>query len=344
MIGASTGYGLSSRITAAFGSGAATLGIFFERPVRGRPPRHAGLVQLHRLHPGRPRRRPLRRQPQRRRLLRRDQAAGDRPSSPATWARSTSSSTRSPRRAAPIRRPASCTSPPSSRSARPTPTRPSTPTRASSATSPSSPPTKPRSPTRSPSWAARIGKCGCRRSLDAKLLAPGATAVAYSYIGPDLTWPIYKDGTIGRAKIDLERAAERIDATAQGPRRRPRLHLGQQGARHPGQLGHPRRAALHFHELVGLEALSLGSLLVAGHSGQNSFTGGLAAAGHFGCGSPIADGAARGLRGPPRFGRLFRLPAHAGGTFLSFLTRFSCHCSRVEFTPSFKTLGCSREK
>src|ERR1019366_1675782 len=31
VIGASTGYGLASRVTAAFGSGAATLGIFFER-------------------------------------------------------------------------------------------------------------------------------------------------------------------------------------------------------------------------------------------------------------------------------------------------------------------------
>ncbi|MBI2516421.1 MAG: trans-2-enoyl-CoA reductase family protein [Opitutae bacterium] len=47
---------------------------------------------------------------------------------------------------------------------------------------------------------------------DAKLLAPGATAVAYSYIGPSHTWPIYKDGTIGRAKVDLERAARAIDA------------------------------------------------------------------------------------------------------------------------------------
>lgn len=32
VIGASTGYGLASRISAAFGSGAATLGIFFEKP------------------------------------------------------------------------------------------------------------------------------------------------------------------------------------------------------------------------------------------------------------------------------------------------------------------------
>jgi enoyl-[acyl-carrier protein] reductase/trans-2-enoyl-CoA reductase (NAD+) len=47
---------------------------------------------------------------------------------------------------------------------------------------------------------------------DAKLLAPGATAVAYSYIGPEVTWPVYKNGTIGLAKNDLERAAKRIDA------------------------------------------------------------------------------------------------------------------------------------
>ncbi len=47
---------------------------------------------------------------------------------------------------------------------------------------------------------------------EAGLIGPGATAVAYSYIGPSHTWPIYKDGTIGRAKIDLERAARVIDA------------------------------------------------------------------------------------------------------------------------------------
>ncbi len=33
VIGASTGYGLASRITAAFGCGAATIGVFFERPA-----------------------------------------------------------------------------------------------------------------------------------------------------------------------------------------------------------------------------------------------------------------------------------------------------------------------
>jgi enoyl-[acyl-carrier protein] reductase/trans-2-enoyl-CoA reductase (NAD+) len=46
----------------------------------------------------------------------------------------------------------------------------------------------------------------------AGLLAPGATSVAYSYVGPEVTWPIYRNGTIGLAKNDLERAARRIDA------------------------------------------------------------------------------------------------------------------------------------
>ncbi len=46
----------------------------------------------------------------------------------------------------------------------------------------------------------------------AGLLADGCRSVAYTYIGPRLTWPIYKDGTIGRAKEDLERAGRAIDA------------------------------------------------------------------------------------------------------------------------------------
>jgi enoyl-[acyl-carrier protein] reductase/trans-2-enoyl-CoA reductase (NAD+) len=42
VIGASTGYGLASRITAAFGSGAETLGVFFEKPGTERKPGSAG--------------------------------------------------------------------------------------------------------------------------------------------------------------------------------------------------------------------------------------------------------------------------------------------------------------
>ncbi|EDY21956.1 Trans-2-enoyl-CoA reductase (NAD(+)) [Chthoniobacter flavus Ellin428] len=44
----------------------------------------------------------------------------------------------------------------------------------------------------------------------AGVLADNAFTVAYSYIGPDLTWAIYRNGTIGRAKEDLEATAKRL--------------------------------------------------------------------------------------------------------------------------------------
>ncbi len=45
----------------------------------------------------------------------------------------------------------------------------------------------------------------------AGVLAEGVQTVAYSYIGPEVTWPIYKNGTIGRAKEDLERVQRVLD-------------------------------------------------------------------------------------------------------------------------------------
>jgi len=47
---------------------------------------------------------------------------------------------------------------------------------------------------------------------DAGVLAEGFRTVAYSYIGPELTWAIYTDGTIGRAKLHLEETARAISA------------------------------------------------------------------------------------------------------------------------------------
>ena len=44
VIGSSTGYGLASRITAAFGSGADTLGLFFEKPGTEKKTWHSWLV------------------------------------------------------------------------------------------------------------------------------------------------------------------------------------------------------------------------------------------------------------------------------------------------------------
>jgi len=51
-------------------------------------------------------------------------------------------------------------------------------------------------------WMEALKKAG--------VLAPGAMTVAYSYIGPSVTWPIYRDGTIGQAKKDLETTATLI--------------------------------------------------------------------------------------------------------------------------------------
>ena len=47
---------------------------------------------------------------------------------------------------------------------------------------------------------------------DAGVLADGCQSVAYSYIGTAITWPIYWDGALGKAKMDLDRAANAIDS------------------------------------------------------------------------------------------------------------------------------------
>ncbi|TXT43278.1 MAG: reductase [Spirochaetes bacterium] len=50
----------------------------------------------------------------------------------------------------------------------------------------------------------------------AKVLSSGCTTLAYSYLGPPMSWPIYRDGTIGKAKEDLERAAKAISSKGIG--------------------------------------------------------------------------------------------------------------------------------
>jgi enoyl-[acyl-carrier protein] reductase/trans-2-enoyl-CoA reductase (NAD+) len=45
---------------------------------------------------------------------------------------------------------------------------------------------------------------------DAGVLAADARTVAFSYVGPELTWPIYRHGTIGRAKAHLEETATEL--------------------------------------------------------------------------------------------------------------------------------------
>ncbi|MFI2812335.1 MULTISPECIES: enoyl-ACP reductase FabV [Microbulbifer] len=50
---------------------------------------------------------------------------------------------------------------------------------------------------------------------DAGVLADDCKTVAYTYIGEKLTWPIYGHATIGKAKEDLDRAAKEISGKGQ---------------------------------------------------------------------------------------------------------------------------------
>lgn len=51
---------------------------------------------------------------------------------------------------------------------------------------------------------------------EADCLARGAQTVAYSYIGPESTYPLYRDGTIGYAKEHLHATAEAINLQLTG--------------------------------------------------------------------------------------------------------------------------------
>lgn len=51
---------------------------------------------------------------------------------------------------------------------------------------------------------------------EADVLADGAKTVAYGYIGPEITHPIYKEGSIGRAKAHLYRTADEMNQEISG--------------------------------------------------------------------------------------------------------------------------------
>lgn len=212
VIGASTGYGLASRITAAFGSGAATLGIFFERPSEeGRPATPGWYNTIA--------------------FTRAAQAAGLYAGNLNGDAFSTDIKQQAIAKiAAEMGGPIDLVV---YSLASPRRTHPTTGVVHKSVLKPlgasytnktvdtdkgivSTVTIEPANEAEAADTVAVMGgedwEMWIQALADAKLLAPGATAVAYSYIGPVHTWPIYKDGTIGAAKVDLERAARAIDA------------------------------------------------------------------------------------------------------------------------------------
>jgi enoyl-[acyl-carrier protein] reductase/trans-2-enoyl-CoA reductase (NAD+) len=54
-----------------------------------------------------------------------------------------------------------------------------------------------------------------RRLVDEDLLAEGCINLAYSYVGPEVTRPIYRNGTIGRAKAHLEKVGKELNLAMQ---------------------------------------------------------------------------------------------------------------------------------
>ena len=211
VIGASTGYGLASRITAAFGSGAKTLGIFFERPSEdGRPAtpgwyntiaftdaaRKAGLFAAN-LN-GDAFSDDLKRQAIE--IIKRDMGQID----------LVVYSLASPRRTHPR------TGVVHKSVLKPVGTTFSNKTVDTDKGIVSTITIEPANEAEIADTTAVMGgedwEFWMNALADAKLLAPGATSVAYSYIGPEVTWAIYKNGTIGLAKNDLERSAKKIDA------------------------------------------------------------------------------------------------------------------------------------
>ena len=211
VIGASTGYGLASRIAAAWGCGAKTLGVFFERPPEGDKTATAGHYNTVALHS----------------IAKRDglftaSINGDAFSDEIKRAA-----------AEMIRKEMAPVDLVIYSLASPKRTDPRTGKVHSSVLKPVGQPYTNRtieldsekvvSVTLQPAnedeiadTVAVMGGDDWRRWMDMllgeKLLAPGARTLAYSYIGPEITWPIYRDGTIGKAKKDLERAAKDLDA------------------------------------------------------------------------------------------------------------------------------------
>ena len=211
VIGASTGYGLASRIAAAWGYGAKTLGVFFERPPEGDKTATAGHYNTVALHS----------------IAKRD----------GLFAASINGDAFSDeiKRAAAeiIRKEMAPVDLVIYSLASPKRTDPRTGKVHSSVLKPVgqaytnrtieldsekvvSVTLQPANDDEIADTVAVMGGDDWRRWMDMllgeKLLAPGARTLAYSYIGPEITWPIYRDGTIGQAKKDLERAAKDLDA------------------------------------------------------------------------------------------------------------------------------------
>ena len=211
IIGASTGYGLASRIAAAWGYGAKTLGVFFERPPSGDKTASAGHYNTVALHA----------MAQRDGLfaasINGDAFSDDIKRAAAEALRKQMGpvdlviySLAAPKRTDPR------TGQVHNSVLKPVGQSYTNRTIELDSEKVASVTLEPASENEIADTVAVMGGDDWRRWMDMllgeKLLAPGARALAYSYIGPEVTWPIYRDGTIGQAKKDVERVAGGLDA------------------------------------------------------------------------------------------------------------------------------------
>ncbi len=206
VIGASTGYGLASRITAAFGFGAATLGVFLEKPGSSRRPASAGWYNTA----------SFTRQAQARGIpclslngdafaaATRERAIGLIREQMGGTVDLVIYSVAAARRVMPDGTSVHTAVKPIGETFAGTTVDLASGTLCETRVEPAT-------PAEIVATTAVMGGDGWRQwihALDAAgVLAADARTVAFSYIGPQATWPIYRHGTLGRAKRDLEQAA-----------------------------------------------------------------------------------------------------------------------------------------
>lgn len=211
VLGASTGYGLAARITAAFGSGASTLGVFFERPSMKGKPASAGWYN--------------------------STAFEEEATKAGLWARSLNGdafsdelkeqaialikeelgqvdlvvySLASPRRTDPV-------TGETHRSTLKPIGEPYTANNLDTDRKRVEPITiEPATELEVADTVKVMGGEDWERWIDALdaagVLAEDATTCAFDYIGPEVTWPVYTNGSIGQAKKHLRATAAKLDA------------------------------------------------------------------------------------------------------------------------------------
>lgn len=210
VIGSSTGYGLASRITAAFGSGANTLGVCFEKPPTERKPGSAGYYNTAAFH-----------QAAKAEGLYCETINGDAFSNECKEKVLTMLkqgmgkvdlvvySLASPRRTDPL------TGETFSSVLKPIGEGYTAKNLNTDTLKISDVTVEPASDEEIANTVKVMGGEDWELWLDAlqkaDLLADGCKTVAYTYLGDKLTWPIYGHATIGKAKEDLDRAAAALN-------------------------------------------------------------------------------------------------------------------------------------